>query len=418
MYSVDEWNRYGDELRRPLMVAEELGLAKKICVVGAGLSGLTVAYRIASKRRDVSVEIVERTERCGGTIETWSKDGWTCDVAVNATRAHPAFWRLVRDIGLEALFSSSNPLATDRWIYTGGSSSKLTPWMILKKGPFKLFKGVRNSRKGKSSVSEAMPIPMVSDAMTLGIVNDVAANVDADFLMPSMTKFGNNPPVKWGKIKKNMAATYPLFTPKKGSIASFEGGMEVLVDRLVDRLNQLENVHFSMGHELTTPEKIAEERDVPLSSVVWCAPLNRKEHDYTQLRIFAVGYAEEDCKDVPLGYGTLIPDTSCPISGILHESDVHQSSRAPAGFRLFRIMCPTTRSGTNEEIKRSLRSTLCDAEPAMFEEIGTRRIPSYPPGYMASIENNNPDMTRAGWFFSGVSVTHVVAEAERIADVF
>ena len=28
------------------------------------------------------------------------------------------------------------------------------------------------------------------------------------------------------------------------------------------------------------------------------------------------------------------------------------------------------------------------------------------------------EYTRAGWFYSGVSVTHVVAEAERIADLF
>ena len=47
--------------------------------------------------------------------------------------------------------------------------------------------------------------------MTLGIVNDVAAHVDADFLMPSITRFGPEPPVKWKAVKKQMNATYPLF---------------------------------------------------------------------------------------------------------------------------------------------------------------------------------------------------------------
>ena len=37
---------------------------------------------------------------------------------------------------------------------------------------------------------------------------------------------------------------------------------------------------------------------------------------------------------------------------------------------------------------------------------------------MSTLDDNNRRFTRAGWFFSGVSVTHVVAEAERIADKF
>ena len=37
---------------------------------------------------------------------------------------------------------------------------------------------------------------------------------------------------------------------------------------------------------------------------------------------------------------------------------------------------------------------------------------------MSAIESSNVKYSRAGWFYSGVSVTHVVAEAERIADQF
>lgn len=418
MYSVEEWTQYGDELRRPLMIADNLERATKVCVVGAGLSGLTIAYRIASKRPDITVEIIEKSNRLGGTIETWSREGWICDVAVNATRPHPAFWRLIRDLGLENRFHPSSPLAVNRWIYSKGVKKKLTPLMVLKKGPLKLIKGLRKGRRGKASVAEVMPFKLVSDAMTMGIVNDVSANVDADFLMPSMTRFGPNPPIKWSKVKKRMNTTYPIFKIKKGATASLEHGMETLIHRLIERLGECDNVNFSMSVDINTPAEMADERKVPLSSIIWCAPLSRRPEQYTSLRIFAVGYSEEDTKTVPLGYGTLIPDSSCPISGILHESDVHQSPRAPEGFRLFRVMCPTSRKGTNEEVKQSLRRILCDTEPVLFEEIGTRSIPSYPPGYMASLNTADAGITRAGWSYSGVSITHVVTEAERIADVF
>ena len=75
------------------------------------------------------------------------------------------------------------------------------------------MEGVKNARKGGRSVADSIPLTPINDAMTLGIVNDYSANVDADFLMPSMTQFGEKPPRKWSKIKKQMQSTYPLFTP-------------------------------------------------------------------------------------------------------------------------------------------------------------------------------------------------------------
>ncbi len=418
MTSLKDWIRYGDELRRPLCVASDLDNSSAVCVVGAGLSGLTVAYRIATKRPDIHVEIVEKSERCGGVIETWTQDGWICDVAVNATRAHPAFWRLVNDLDLGQLFSASNPKAKARWISTKGRRRKLSPLLIFKGGPLKVWRALKGARQGTLSVAEAMPLAPVNDAMTLGIVNDRSAHVDADFLMPSLTRFGTEPPVKWKRVKDMMNGTYPLFTPKPGSTASFEGGMQTLIDGLVHRLESLDNVSFTMNAPPDTPKEVAEARNMPLSSVIWCAPLRRTAREFTELNVYAVGYTEAQVSSVKVGYGTLIPDETCPVSGILHESDVHGSPRAPAGHRLFRVMAPSVRSSSHEEVEASLRHLLSESTPVVFEHIGVRRIPSYPPGYMASLMSEDQSFTRAGWFFSGVSVTHVVAEAERIADRF
>ena len=416
--TLDDWVRYGDELRRPLCVADDLGRSTTVCVVGAGLSGLTVAYRIASKRPDIKVELIEKTDQCGGVIETWTQGEWVCDVAVNATRAHPAFWRLVDDLGLGERFAASNPEASSRWISNGGRQRKLSPWLVLTSGPFKLWRGLRNGRLGRRSVAEVMPLPPINDAMTLGIVNDLAAHVDADFLMPSMTRFGPEPPVKWKAVKKDMTATYPLFTPGKGATASFEGGMDTLIAGLVSQLEAMENVSILLEAGSLSPREVAAARNVPLSAVVWCAPLRRPPGDFTELNVYAVGYTSQQVATVPVGYGTLIPDLSSPVSGILHESDVHGTSRAPTGHRLFRIMAPASRGEDHDAVRAALRHLLCDAEPVLFEHIGMRKIPSYPPGYMASLTGVSNEFTQAGWCFSGVSVTHVVAEAERIADRF
>ena len=417
LYSLEDWVRFGDELRRPLLVGPNLSTSTKLCIAGAGLSGLAIAYRIASKRPELEIEILERTDRCGGTIETWSEEEWLCDVAVNAARPHPAFWRLVEDLGLGDAFAESNPQAKKRWLLINKKKTQLSWISALKMGPIRLFRSLRSSREGKKSVAQVFPSETIADAMTLGIVNEKSANVDADFLMPSLTKFGDEPPIKWSKIKKKMAKTYPLFSPRKGSVASFSGGMQTLVDALIQQLNTFENVQFHFNQDISKPEDVATEHHVPISSVIWCAPLDRTYEEFTSLDVYVAGYHNNAVSEVQRGYGTLIPDEGIPISGILHESDVHPSPRAPVDHRLFRIMAPSSRSSSEEVVRASLKQILTHSEPVIFKKIGTRKIPVYAPGYMSNLDINR-EYTRAGWFYSGVSVTHIIAEAERIADLF
>ena len=284
-------------------------------------------------------------------------------------------------------------------------------------GPIRLLRSLRLSREGKKSVAQVFPSEIIADAMTLGIVNEKSANVDADLLMPSLTKFGDEPPIKWSKIKKKMSETYPLFQPRKGSVASFSGGMQTLVDALVQELKMFENVKFHFNQDISKPEEVATEHHVSISSVIWCAPLERTNEDFTSLDVYVAGYHNNGVSEVQRGYGTLIPDADLPISGILHESDVHSSPRTPADHRLFRIMAPTSRASSEEAVRACLKQILTHSEPVIFKKIGTRKIPIYAPGYMSKLDINR-EYTRAGWFYSGVSVTHIIAEAERIADLF
>ena len=111
MTSLDEWVLHGDEMRRPLLVNPKISESTKLVIVGAGLSGLCCAYRIAKKRPDLEIILHEKSSRHGGVISTWKENEWLCDVAVNATRPHPAFWRLIDDLNLNSFFKTSNPVA-------------------------------------------------------------------------------------------------------------------------------------------------------------------------------------------------------------------------------------------------------------------------------------------------------------------
>ena len=173
------------------------------------------------------------------------------------------------------------------------------------------------------------------------------------------------------------------------------------------------------GQEVESPESTAKQFDVPLSSILWTAPVVDKGRELTKLSVFAVGYREADVANVDYGYGTLIPDASIPISGILHESDLHHSKRAPNGHRLFRIMAPHARwEGDEKEIKHSIERLLSKEEPVLFRNLGVQTIPSYPPGYLRDLSFDSQGCSFVGWGVSGVSVTHVVDEAERLSELF
>lgn len=418
MPSLESWIKHGEELRRPLIVNAKLGDSEKVVIVGGGLSGLCCAYRIAQKRPDISVVIHERSNRLGGVINTWQDGEWICDLAVNATRPHPAFWRLIKDLGLSEKFRPSRPQAKSRWVLLNGKAHKLSWRTLFKIGPLKLRKALKNSRAGGRTVGQVIPHKPIADALCLGIVNDTSDNVDADFLLPSLTRFGENPPIKRAKLTKLIADSYPIFTPKRGSIASIDGGMLSLTDALVAVLSSLENVEIRLEQEAQSAQAVAQEYGITVESIIWAAPGVQDNFTESSLSIFAIGYRDEQVANVKVGYGTLIPDSKLPISGILHESDLHHSQRCPEGHRLFRLMVPHNRWDNDEQKVVECAEKLLAKDPVLFVKIGERKIPSYPPGYMADLKQLNNDCSYAGWSISGVSITHVVDEAERFAELF
>ena len=418
-YNTEDWVRHGQELRRPLLVHPSIKEGDTSVIIGGGLSGMVVGYRIAKKSPERKVIIVEKKDHLGGTIETWKSGDWLCDVAVSSARPHPAFWRLVNDLELGDSFHESREEAKERWVFLDGEYIKMSWKIIFKIGIMKLLKSLMASKRGGLSVSELVPNKSFADAMTLGIVNQYSENVDADFLFPSLTKFGDNPPLGSRRLAKKIRDTYPLFTPNRGSFGSFECGMTDLTDKLARELDEMPNVNIILGSKYDSLTEISQDFGVPIGAIIWSAPGILQKKAGSDVSVFAVGYRELDVSRVPVGYGTLYPDNDIVFSGVLHESDVHVGRRAPSGHRLFRLMVPTSRwSGDDEEIIRSLKENFVDAEPVLFQKIGDRSIPSYEPGYMKRITNTDLDCSVTGWAGSGVSIIHVVDEAERISELF
>ncbi len=90
-------------------------------VVGGGISGMTIAYRLKRDHR-IDVTVLESAERPGGKAQTETADEFTCEEATNGwLDKEPAVRDLIRDLGLEARVQPSDSIASRRFIFRRGS---------------------------------------------------------------------------------------------------------------------------------------------------------------------------------------------------------------------------------------------------------------------------------------------------------
>ncbi|HYX26780.1 MAG TPA: FAD-dependent oxidoreductase, partial [Thermoanaerobaculia bacterium] len=71
-----------------------------VLVIGAGISGLTTAFRLA--RGGLRVAVVEAAGRVGGAIQTHVDGPWRFELGPNTVvENHETVGRLIRDAGLD-----------------------------------------------------------------------------------------------------------------------------------------------------------------------------------------------------------------------------------------------------------------------------------------------------------------------------
>ena len=55
-------------------------MSKNIAVIGGGITGLSAAYYLKKEHPEYDVTIIEATNRTGGKIQTYRKDGFTIEL--------------------------------------------------------------------------------------------------------------------------------------------------------------------------------------------------------------------------------------------------------------------------------------------------------------------------------------------------
>lgn len=111
---------------------------KKIVVVGAGLAGLTAAYRLRQYGYDITV--LEAAKQVGGRAQTTERNGYVINTAAGAiSEAYVSYRALVKELGAQDIIEPANPeMGTVRDgvihhissanILSSGLGSKLISW--------------------------------------------------------------------------------------------------------------------------------------------------------------------------------------------------------------------------------------------------------------------------------------------------
>ncbi len=90
-----------------------------MAVVGAGLTGLTAAFRL--QQRGFRVRVFERSAQAGGSVRTLHEGGFLIETGPNSLQyGAPELKQLVKDLALEAQLVRANPAAKNRFLVRGG----------------------------------------------------------------------------------------------------------------------------------------------------------------------------------------------------------------------------------------------------------------------------------------------------------
>ncbi len=80
----------------------EAAAAKRVVVVGAGISGLSTAFALKQARPDLEIDVVEARDRVGGNIVTQRRDGFLIDGGPDSfLRTKPQAVELCKELGIE-----------------------------------------------------------------------------------------------------------------------------------------------------------------------------------------------------------------------------------------------------------------------------------------------------------------------------
>lgn len=425
---------------------------KRVAVVGGGISGLCVAFKL--KNEGIDVLLYESGSVVGGNIKTECRDGFLIEHGPNSTPASVELFRLLNELGIADRIAPPSKAAKNRYILKNGKLVALpsSAFDLLKaevfsvKARLRLLKEpfVRSSSPAGETVADFFErrfgkeiVDYAVDPFISGIYAGDPHQLSIKSAFPRLFEMErvHGSFLKAGLLgRKDKKKKLPKGTPR--SIA-FKAGMQTLTNALFEQMR--ENIR------LNTPVESIEKHGSEgygiggemFDAVVVCTPaptaaelidsldgrLARELENiyYPPVSVVFTGFKRDDVRFDPRGFGFLVPvGEGRRILGSLWTSSVFEN-RAPAGYHLFTTfvggsrnfaLCENSDAAVTRIVLDELRSIVgAEGEPAFIAvKKWPRAIPQYNVGYeavSAAIERfmiGNPGMYLCSNYYKGISV--------------
>ena len=437
----------------------------EVVVIGAGISGLTAAFKLAKAGKDVLV--LESSDKAGGKIQTERIEGYLLEAGPNSLRVeNQETWDLIEELGLSSRIIAASPNSKKRFILKNGNwikvpsnpkeaittplfslSGKLRvlaePFIARMNSTDETVKSFISRRLGRQ-VYEYAANPFVT-----GIYAGDPAKLSMRLAFPSMwnaeQKFGS---LIKGMLKSRKSSERPRV---KRSVISFPEGLSELTLALQGKLKDRIEFHngairlerTSTGYAVSSSSRSIEANTVicslPAYEIAEVIPTISTELpeilrsiDYPPVAVAFLGFRNDQFDQVPEGFGGLIPSKeNRNILGIIFSSS-NFSNRAPDGHQLFTVIMGGASNRqipqrSEEEIlqiaKNEVSELLKPKGAPIFQHlrVWNHAIPQYNLGYgnvleaLDRTEKENPGLYFIGNYRNGIAMGACIKNATELA---
>lgn len=447
--------------------------SKKIIIIGAGITGLSLGWFLKQKQADLDLLILEKDVRPGGWIRSCRQEGFLFEQGPRSCRTKGngiETLQLVEQLGLENQVITASPFAKNRYLYfdqkmhlVPGSLFALFTSPLIKNALALLWKEWRTpkeskddetiyefiSRRFNSHVAEKFIDPFVS-GIYAGDIRRLSIRSCFPLLHQWEKEHGSllRGMLK-GKTKKKERLSPFVQKMRKHSIFSFQEGMETLPRILAERLHHhlrfdcsVKSLEvFSDRVHLETKQGEAFEAD----HVVFAASSDMVSNlllpssgmqEWNRASVAVVNLAWNSKINPYEGFGYLIPSSENEQTlGIVWDSSVFPEQNKVAHETRFTVMIGGDRM--RDFHKYDEQDFLKIAEAAVERHLRIKKdydaanvtlahkaIPQYYLGHwkkILSLESKlftlSPRLHIAGQDYNGIGINECIANSRKLANL-
>ncbi len=442
-----------------------------VAVVGAGLTGLAAARRLALAGRPVAV--FDAAPEPGGVIRSERHpEGWLIESGPNSMQETPPVAALVRELGLEAARQVASPEAKNRYVLRDGAPRPLPlsppgffrSALFSRRTKFRVFREIFRRRRPRR---QDLPLAdffrehfgqelldYALDPFVSGIFAGDASRLSARHAFPALWKAEHeHGSLVRAQIKNAKARRARGEPPGPPPIISFADGLATLPRALATSL-PAGSLRLGANVARISPSRAGWILDASpaerFSHLVLALPapalarleigspgaqtsLASLDHlEHPPVCSLFLGYRREDVAHPLDGFGLLFPSIEKrPLLGVLFNSTLFPG-RAPQGRVALTVMIGGARHG--DLAREPLEKQLAIVRPQLAEVLGVRSepvfarrtfwphaIPQYQLNHdehlqvIAAAEDRHPGLHIGGPVRDGIGLPACIAAGERLA---